>query len=104
MHMQKPGSDLQLIANHPFFQFETEFFQPLQKGGVVFRPHRRFFEDHRLTAVSQFISSLLWAIFAFDNWQSYTITNNRLLLMLVLLIAVISLIMSFLEIGKAMKH
>ena len=64
----KNGSDLQLIANHPVFQFETEFFQTLKKGEVVFRPHRRFFdaamlfknyEDHQLTAASQFISSLL---------------------------------------------
>ncbi len=26
MHTQKTGSDLQLIASHPVFQFETEFF------------------------------------------------------------------------------
>lgn len=25
MHTQKTGLDLQLIANHPFFQFKTEF-------------------------------------------------------------------------------
>ena len=26
MHTKKTGSDLQLIANHPVFQFETGFF------------------------------------------------------------------------------
>ena len=60
--------------------------------------------DHRLTAASQFISALLWSIIALDNWQSHTITNSRLLLMLALLIAVISLIRGFSEVGKAMKH
>jgi len=26
LHTQKPGLDLQLIASHPGFQFEAEFF------------------------------------------------------------------------------
>ena len=61
-------------------------------------------EDHRLTAASQFILALLWAIIALDNWQSHTITNSRLFLIPALLIAVISLIRGFSEVGKAMKH
>ena len=34
MYTQKPGLDLQLIANHPGFKFEAEFFQSLWIGPV----------------------------------------------------------------------
>jgi len=37
MHTKKTGSGLQLIANHPVFQFETEFFSVSFNWGMVFQ-------------------------------------------------------------------
>ena len=53
MHTQKTGSDLQLIASHPVFQFEAWFFPGSFYRGLVMNLANRKFQSGRISAASQ---------------------------------------------------